>query len=158
MKSEPSKFESNISYDFPTSGVAKMKHIHCRKRLRKKSETISNNLLCSENSFTSTRKKCATSSYCDDVDRVIIENSDLGNTNFNLTENKINMFKRYVLSERSCRVLKMQFLSYQFVLFLSLVPLLVLSGQACRYSSIDARHTMCSFMPRQCPGKMLMRK
>ncbi|KAA0203787.1 hypothetical protein HAZT_HAZT002555 [Hyalella azteca] len=29
--------------------------------------------------------------------------------------------------------------------------------QACRYAAIDPRHTMCSFMPKQCPGKMLIR-
>lgn len=49
-------------------------------------------------------------------------------------------------------------LSGRAMVTLILMSLLTVTVQACRYSTIDARHTMCSFMPKQCPGKMLMRK
>ncbi|XP_018025817.1 uncharacterized protein LOC108681306 [Hyalella azteca] len=42
-------------------------------------------------------------------------------------------------------------------LWLLLLLVMCATVQACRYAAIDPRHTMCSFMPKQCPGKMLIR-
>ena len=129
--------------DHPHPLTLKKKNAHCLKRLRKKPTTTANLSSVPENSNTTQR------------------NSQNMNQISNLSPkicNRIQNFERSDdPSESAHRAARTQFCTR--ILFITLfVSMFVVIAQACRYSTVDQRHTMCTFMPRQCPGKMLISK